>query len=97
MDIPAAQEIARICGLTLIAQARAACDGDLDRISGVVKVGGFVNAVPDFDQHPEIINGCSDLMVDVFGDKGRHSRFAVGAGSLPRGVAVEIEAIFRRD
>ena len=97
MDIPAAQEIARICGLNLIAQARAACDGDLDRISGVVKVGGFVNAVPDFDQHPEIINGCSDLMVDVFGDKGRHSRFAVGAGSLPRGVAVEIEAIFRRD
>ena len=97
MDIPAAQEIARICGLNLIAQARAACDGDLDQISGVVKVGGFVNAVPDFDQHPEIINGCSDLMVDVFGDKGRHSRFAVGAGSLPRGVAVEIEAIFRRD
>ena len=97
MDIPAAQEIARICGLNLIAQARAACDGDLDRISSVVKVGGFVNAVPDFDQHPEIINGCSDLMVDVFGDKGRHSRFAVGAGSLPRGVAVEIEAIFRRD
>lgn len=97
MDIPAAQEIARICGLNLIAQARAACDGDLDLISGVVKVGGFVNAVPDFDQHPEIINGCSDLMVDVFGDKGRHSRFAVGAGSLPRGVAVEIEAIFRRD
>lgn len=97
MDIPAAQEIARICGLNLIAQARTACDGDLDRISGVVKVGGFVNAVPDFDQHPEIINGCSDLMVDVFGDKGRHSRFAVGAGSLPRGVAVEIEAIFRRD
>ena len=95
MGIPAAQEIARICGLNLIAQARAASDGDLDRISGVVKVGGFVNAVPDFDQHPEIINGCSDLMVDVFGDKGRHSRFAVGAGSLPRGVAVEIEAIFR--
>ena len=97
MDIPAAQNIARICGLNLIAQARAACGGDLDRISGVVKVGGFVNAVPDFDQHPEIINGCSDLMVDVFGAKGRHSRFAVGAGSLPRGVAVEIEAIFRRD
>ena len=68
--------------------------GDLDRIARVVKVGGFVNAVEDFDQHPEIINGCSDLMVEVFEDKGRHSRFAVGAGSLPRGVSVEIEAIF---
>ena len=94
LTVEEAREIARICGLNLIAQARAACGGDLDRIARVVKVGGFVNAVEDFDQHPEIINGCSDLMVEVFEDKGRHSRFAVGAGSLPRGVSVEIEAIF---
>ncbi len=94
LNVEEAREIARICGLNLIAQARAACGGDLDRIARVVKVGGFVNAVEDFDQHPEIINGCSDLMVEVFEDKGRHSRFAVGAGSLPRGVSVEIEAIF---
>ncbi|MEK9594917.1 MAG: RidA family protein [Rhodospirillaceae bacterium] len=94
LNVEEAREIARICGLNLIAQARAACGGDLDLIARVVKVGGFVNAVEDFDQHPEIINGCSDLMVEVFEDKGRHSRFAVGAGSLPRGVSVEIEAIF---
>lgn len=94
MTVEQAGDVARLCGLNLIAQARAACGGDLDRIARVVKVGGFVNAVEDFDQHPQIINSCSDLMVEVFQDKGRHSRFAVGAGSLPRGVAVEIEAVF---
>ncbi len=84
---------ARACGLSLIAQAKAAT-GDLDRIARVVKLTGFVNGTPDFAGQPEVINGCSDLMVEVFGEAGRHARAAVGAGSLPRGVAVEIEAIF---
>ncbi len=96
MDTAGGAEIARICGLNLIAQAQAACDGDLDRIVRVVKLGGFVNCVEDFTEHPEVVNGASNLMVDVFGETGRHSRFAVGASSLPRGVAVEVEAIFER-
>ena len=89
-----AAEIARICGLNLIAQAKAACDGDLDRIIGVVKLGGFVNCIETFQDHPEVINGASNLMVDVFGEKGTHSRFAVGVNSLPRGVSVEIDGVF---
>ena len=96
MDTAAAADVARICGLNLIAQAQAACCGDLDRIARVVKLGGFVNCVDGFTEHPEVVNGASNLMVDVFGDIGRHSRFAVGASSLPRGVAVEVEAIFER-
>lgn len=96
MDTAGAAEIARICGLNLIAQAQAACDGDLDRVARVVKLGGFVNCVEDFTEHPEVVNGASNLMVDVFGEIGRHSRFAVGTSSLPRGVAVEVEAIFER-
>lgn len=86
--------IARICALNLIAQAKAACGGDLDKIARVVKLGGFVNCVDDYAQQPEVVNGASNLMVDVFGDAGRHSRFAVGANALPRGVAVEVEGIF---
>jgi len=86
--------IARLCGLNLIAQARAAAGGDLDRIARVVKLGGFVCCTPDFTHHSAVINGASDLMIDVFGEAGRHARFAVGAPSLPLGVAVEIEAIF---
>lgn len=89
-----AQAAARICALNLIAQAKAACGGDLDRVRRVVKLVGFVNAAPDFDQHPQVINGASDLMVKVFGDKGRHARSAVGSSSLPFGIAVEVEAIF---
>ena len=88
------QEAARLCGLNIIAQARAACGGDLDRIKRCCKLGGFVNCPPDFTDHPKVINGASDLMVQVFGDAGKHARFAVGAGSLPLGVAVEIDAIF---
>lgn len=84
---------ARCCGLALIAQAKVAL-GDLDRIKRVVKLCGFVNSTPDFTDQPEVINGCSDLMVEVFGEKGRHARSAVGVPVLPRGVAVEIEAIF---
>ncbi|WP_378941881.1 RidA family protein [Paracoccus sp. R86501] len=84
---------ARRCGLALIAQLKAAI-GDLDRVARVVKLTGFVNSTPDFTDQPKVINGCSDLMVEVFGDAGRHSRAAVSAPSLPFGVAVEIEAIF---
>jgi enamine deaminase RidA (YjgF/YER057c/UK114 family) len=88
------QAAARLCALNVIAQLQQACGGNLDRVTRCVKVTGFVNAVPGFAQHPEVINGASDLIVQVFGDMGRHSRAAVGAGSLPRNVAVEVEAIF---
>ena len=89
--------IARICGLNLIAQVKAACEGELDRVARVVKLGGFVSCTEEFCDHPEVINGASNLMVDVFGDKGTHSRFAVGVNSLPRGVAVEVDGIFELD
>ena len=82
------------CGLALIAQAQAAL-GSLDRVVRVVKLTGFVNSTPGFTDQPEVINGCSDLMVEVFGEAGRHARAAVSAPALPRGVAVEIEAIFQ--
>ena len=87
-------QAARLCGINLIAQMHVACDGDLDRIKQVVKLGGFVNATPDFKDHPKVINGASDLMAEVFGDAGKHARFAVGAVSLPLGVAVEVDGIF---
>ena len=93
MDATAGAAAARACGLALIAQARAAL-GSLDRITRVVKLTGFVNSTPDFTDQPEVVNGCSDLMVEVFGEAGRHARAAVSAAALPRGVAVEIEAIF---
>jgi enamine deaminase RidA (YjgF/YER057c/UK114 family) len=85
---------ARACGLALIAQLRAACGGDLTRVKRVVKLTGFVNCTADFTDQPKVVNGCSDLMVAVFGEAGRHARAAVGAPSLPLGVAVEIEGIF---
>ena len=88
-----AVQAARVCGLNIIAQANAALGGDLDRIRRIAKVGGFVNCVTNFSQHPAVINGASDLFVEVFGDTGKHARFAVGAGSLPMGVAVEVDAI----
>ncbi len=84
---------ARLCGLNVIAQAKSACGGDLERVKRIVKVTVFVNAVPGFTQHPEVANGASDLFVEVFGEKGKHARAAVGAGSLPRNVATEVEAI----
>lgn len=85
---------ARLAGLNVIAQAASALDGDLDRITRVVKVTGFVNAAPEFTQHPEVVNGASDLFAEIFGEAGRHARAAVGVSSLPRNVAVEIEAVF---
>lgn len=83
---------ARLTGLQLLAVAKAAL-GDLSRIEAVVKLLGMVNAEPDFSDHPKVMNGCSDLLVDVLGDAGRHARSAVGMGSLPNRMAVEIEAI----
>lgn len=85
---------ARTCGLAVLAQVAAALDGDLDRVVRCVKLTGFVASTPDFTGHPQVVNGASDLMVEIFGDAGRHSRAAVGMASLPRGVAVEVEAIF---
>lgn len=85
---------ARLCGLNLLAQARAACGGDLDRVQRVVRLAGFVHAAPGFAEHPKVLNGASELMADVFGPAGRHMRIAVGAASLPLGVAVEIEGMF---
>lgn len=87
-------EAAKTCALSLIAQLRAALGGDFSRLSRVVKLVGFVNSTADYTEQPKVINGASDLMVEVFGDAGRHARSAVSAGSLPLGVAVEIEAIF---
>jgi len=88
------KEAARLCGLNLLAQVKKALDGDLDRVVRCVRMGGFVNAVPGFGDQPAVVNGASDLMVAVFGDAGRHARAAIGVGSLPGGVAVEVEAIF---
>jgi enamine deaminase RidA (YjgF/YER057c/UK114 family) len=84
---------ARLCAINVIAQAKAACGGDLDRVRRIVKVTVFVNAIPGYAQHPEVANGASDLFVEVFGDAGKHARAAVGAGSLPRNVATEVEAV----
>jgi len=86
-------QAARICAINVVAQLKDAVGGDLDRIKRIVKVVGFVNGVPDFVDHPKVINGASDLLVEIFGDKGRHARSAVGAGSLPVNVAVEVEAV----
>lgn len=88
------QAAARLCGLNLIAQVKAACGGDLDRVRRVVKLNGFVNVTPDFDAIPAVVNGCSNLMVDVFGDIGRHARSAVGVANLPLGFAVEVDGVF---
>jgi enamine deaminase RidA (YjgF/YER057c/UK114 family) len=88
-----ATRAARLCGVNLIAQINDALDGDLDRVTRIVKLGGFVQAGPDFTAIPAVINGCSDLMVEVFGDVGRHARSAVGVYRLPLGFAVEVDAI----
>lgn len=85
---------ARLCGLNLLAQAQAACGGDLGRVQRVLRLAGFVQAAPGFGDHPRVLNGASELMVDVFGQAGRHVRIAVGASSLPLGAAVEVEGAF---
>jgi enamine deaminase RidA (YjgF/YER057c/UK114 family) len=90
-----AAEVARLCGINILAVLKKACGGDLSKVVQCVKLGIFVNATPEFTAHPKVANGVSDLMVDVFGkEKGSHARFAVGAGGLPFGVAVEVDATF---
>lgn len=90
------QEAAKLCALNILAQAKAAL-GDLDRIVQLLRLNGFVNATPGFADHPKVINGASDLMVEILGDKGRHTRIAIGCSSLPLNAAVEIDAIFAID
>ncbi len=92
-DVETGRAAARLCAINLIAQVKAAT-GDLEKLVRVVKLTGFVNSTLEFGDHPKVVNGASDLMVEVFGDKGRHSRSAVGVAALPFGVAVEIEGIF---
>ena len=94
MTVDEGYNAARHCGLALIAQLSSACNGDLNLVTGIIRLGGFVNATAEFDQHPQVINGASDLMAEVFGAVGQHSRAAVGCSSLPLGVAVEVDAIF---
>jgi enamine deaminase RidA (YjgF/YER057c/UK114 family) len=93
IDVETAAKAAKACAINILAQAKSAL-GELDRIEQCLKLGGFVNSTADFTDHPEVVNGASDFLVEVLGNKGRHTRFAVGAGSLPRGVAVEIDALF---
>jgi enamine deaminase RidA (YjgF/YER057c/UK114 family) len=93
LELSAGQHAARACGINLIAQCKAAL-GELSRVKRVVKLGGFVNCAPDFTDIPQVINGCSDLMVEVFGETGRHARSAVSCPVLPLGVAVEIDGVF---
>ncbi|MGH1420886.1 MAG: RidA family protein [Hyphomonas sp.] len=93
MELSAGQHAARQCGINLLAQCKGAL-GDLGRIKRVVKLGGFVACAADFTDIPQVINGCSDLMVEVFGEKGRHARSAVSCPVLPLGVAVEIDGVF---
>jgi enamine deaminase RidA (YjgF/YER057c/UK114 family) len=92
LDVDAGYQAARLVGLGLLATIRAEL-GSLDRVSRVVKVFGMVNSPPDFGRHPQVINGVSDLMVEVFGDAGRHARSAVGMGSLPFDIPVEVEMV----
>jgi len=93
VSLDEAKRAARICGINLIAQMKAALDGDLSRVRRVVKLGGFVQAGPGFFEIPQVVNGASDLMVEVFGDDGRHARSAVGVYRLPLNFAVEVDAI----
>lgn len=93
LSLEQGQAAARLCAINLITQCKAAL-GDLSRVKRVVKLGGFVNADPSFEEIPQVINGCSDLMVDVFGEAGRHARSAVSSPVLPLGVAVEVDGVF---
>ncbi len=94
MDVEAGAAAAKTCAIGLLAQLKAACGGDIERLVRVVKLVGFVNSTADFGDQPKVINGASDFLVEALGDKGRHARSAVSAASLPFGVAVEIEGIF---
>ena len=93
LNVEEGYNAARQCAISLLAQLKSAVNGDLNKVTKVVKLGGFVNSAPDFTEQPSVINGASDLLVELFGEKGRHARTAVGA-NLPLGVAVEIDGIF---
>ncbi|APX12831.1 RidA family protein [Tateyamaria omphalii] len=95
MEVEAGAAAAKTCAISLLAQVKAACGGDLERLVRVVKLTGFVNSIADFTNQPQVINGASDFLVEALGDAGRHSRSAVSAAALPLGVAVEIEGIFQ--
>ena len=94
LSVEEGRAAARACAINLLAQLHSATQGDLDRVASVVRLGGFVNCTSEFSDHPAVINGASDLMVDVFGEVGRHARTAVGCPSLPLGVAVEVDGTF---
>ncbi len=94
LDVAQGAAAAKCCAIALLAQLKAACGGDLQRLRRVVKLTGFVNSTPDFTDQPKVVNGASDFLVEALGDAGRHARSAVSAAALPLGVAVEIEAIF---
>ena len=94
LDLEAGKNAARLCALNILAQLNAACGGNLDKVERCVKLGGFVSSAPAFFDQPKVINGASELMQDIFGEAGKHARFAVGVGNLPLNVAVEVDAIF---
>lgn len=94
MDVAAGAAAAKVCAINLLAQVQAACGGDIDGLSRVIKLTGFVNSTPDFTDQPKVINGASDFLGEALGDAGKHARAAVSAAALPLGVAVEIEGIF---
>lgn len=94
ISIEEGQAAARLCALNILAQLKAACEGDLNRVLRCVRLGGFINSADVFQDQPKVMNGASDLMVDVFGEKGHHVRTAVGVNTLPFGVAVEVDALF---
>jgi len=94
LGIEAGQQAAQACALNILAQVNDAVSGDWSKVKRCLKLGGFVNCTPDFYDHPAVVNGASNLMADVMGEKGKHARFAVGAPSLPLGVAVEVDAVF---
>ena len=94
ISIADGQAAAKLCALNILAHLKSACAGDLDKVKRVVRLGGFVNCTPEFTEMPQVVNGASNLMVEVFGEAGKHARAAVGVASLPLGVAVEVEAMF---
>jgi enamine deaminase RidA (YjgF/YER057c/UK114 family) len=95
LSVEQGQAAARLCALNLLAQLKVACDGNLDRVARCVRLGGFVNCTPDFKDQPKVVNGASDLMIEVFGERGKHARTAVGVPALPSDSAVEVEAVFQ--